>query len=155
MASQGATTATARADGDDIALSAFHRYGLRFVFLLMAIFLLTSVAPSLLLPPKTMMTGVARAMLAALGIMAALGVVDPRRMLPVMLFELLWKLLWLLFIGLPLRLRGELDPGTAETFTNVIVGIPLVLLVFPYRYALRHYGRGLRERGKAAPPPAG
>ena len=121
------------------ALSAFHRYGLRIVFFLIALFLLSSVAPLLAEPPPTMMTGAARALYVALGLLAALGVRYPEQMLPIMMFELLWKLLWLGFVGLPLWTADQLDPANMETFINVTVGIPLVLIVFPYRYAFENF----------------
>lgn len=88
-----------------------------------------------------MMTGVARVLLVALGCMAALGVFRPLQMLPIMMFELLWKFLWFVCIGLPLWMADSLDAANLETFINVAVGIPLVLLVFPYRYAWKHYGK--------------
>jgi hypothetical protein len=105
----------------------------------MALFLLSTVAPLLLSPAPTMMAGAARALLAALGLMAALGIRYPVQMLPIMLFELSWKLLWLAFIGLPLWLGDGLDPANEETFVSVTVGIPLVLIVLPYRYLLDNY----------------
>lgn len=107
----------------------------------MALFLLGTVAPLLASPPPTMMTGAARALYVALGLMAALGIRYPVHMLPIMLFELIWKLLWLAFIGLPLWMSDRLDPANMETFVNVTVGIPLVLIVLPYRYVFESYVR--------------
>jgi hypothetical protein len=120
-------------------LSKIRHVGLRLLYGVIALFLLATVAPLLADRPPTMMTGVARVLLVALGCMAALGVLRPHQMLPIMMFEFLWKFLWLVCIGLPLWTAGSLDAANAETFTNVAVGIPLVLLVFPYRYAWDHY----------------
>ena len=120
-------------------VSLFHLYGLRIVFALIALFLLSSVGPLLAEPPPTMMTGAARALFVALGLLAALGVRYPIQMLPVMLFELTWKLLWMAFIGLPLWAAGRLEPADSETFVNVGVGIPLVLIVMPWRYVWDNY----------------
>ena len=47
------------------------------------------------------MHGVACSLLAALSAIAALGVRYPVQMLPLLLFELLWKSIWLLAIALP------------------------------------------------------
>ncbi len=127
-------------------VSLFHLYGLRLVFLLMAAFLLSSTAPLLAQPQPTMMTGVARVLLVALGLLAALGIRYPLQMLPVMLFELAWKVLWMAFIGLPLWSAGRLDPANAETFFNLGVGIPLVLIVMPWRYVWDNYVRKPSER---------
>ena len=120
-------------------VSLFHLYGLRLLFFLMAVFLLSTVAPLLLEPPPTMMTGAARALLAALGLMALLGIRYPLQMLPIMLFEFAWKALWLVFIGLPLWSAGQLDPANAETFTNTAVGVVLVPIVLPWRYLYERY----------------
>lgn len=93
-----------------------------------------------------MIAGVARALLAALGLMALAGVFYPGRMLPVMMFEFLWKILWLAFIGLPQWSTGKLDPSSQDTFTDLVVGVVLVLIVFPYRYAWEQYVRHPRWR---------
>lgn len=138
-------TATRISDGASSAssghpeVSRYHVWGLRLVFALMALFLLFTVAPQLVAQPPTMMTGVARALLAALGLLALLGVRYPVQMLPLMLFEFCWKLLWLAFIGAPLWLDKRLDAANRETFINVTVGIPLVLAVLPYGHLFRNY----------------
>ena len=127
-------------------VSLFHLYGLRILYLLIALFLLSSVAPLLAAPPPTMMTGAARALFVALGLLAALGVRYPLQMLPIMLFELAWKALWLGFIGLPIWSAGRLDPANLDTFWNVAIGIPLVLVVIPWRYVFDHYVKRPAER---------
>lgn len=135
------TTKIDRDGGRAEKLSAFHLYGLRILFLLMAVFLLGTIGPLSPSPSPAPTAGVSRALLVALGIMAAIGVVYPRQMLPIMAFELLWKLLWLACIGLPLWWAGRLDPSNAATFKELTIGVGLVLIVFPYRYALGRYFR--------------
>ena len=131
-------------------VSLFHLYGLRLVFLLMAVFLLSTVAPLLTERPPTMMTGVAWALLAALGLLALLGIRYPLQMLPLMLFELAWKALWLVFIGLPLWSAGQLDAASTETLTNTAVGVVLVAIVLPWRCLYDHYVRRPGDRWRAA-----
>ena len=131
-------------------VSLFHMYGLRIVYLLMALFLLSSVGPLLPAEPPTMMTGAARALFVALGLLAALGIRYPLQMLPIMLFEFTWKALWLAFIGLPMWAAGELDPANSETFVNVAVGAPLVLVVMPWRYVFDNYVRRPSEPWRRA-----
>jgi hypothetical protein len=127
-------------------VSLFHLYGLRILFLLMALFLVGTIGPRLLEPPPTLMTGAARALFVALGLLAALGVRYPLRMLPLMLFELTWKSLWLAFIGLPLWAAGRLDPDSAQTFFEVAVGVVLVPIVTPWRYVYENYVRRPGDR---------
>jgi hypothetical protein len=114
-------------------------YALRALYLMMAVFLLTGVAPGLALPAPTLMTGVARALFAALGLLALLGVRYPVRMLPLMLFEGVWKAAWLAAYGLPLWAAGALDADHAQTFKETGVGVILVLLVVPWRHVWAHY----------------
>lgn len=132
-------------------VSLFHIYGLRIVYLLMALFLLSSVGPLLPAEPPTMMTGAARALFVALGLLAALGIRYPLQMLPIMMFEFTWKALWLAFIGLPMWAAGDLDPANSETFVNVAVGAPLVLIVMPWRHVFDNYVRRPSERWTRAP----
>ena len=136
--------------GPEESVSLFHLYGLRLLYLLIALFLLSSVAPLLPVPPPTMMTGAARALFVALGLLALLGIRYPLQMLPLMMFEFMWKALWLAFIGLPMWASGELDPANSETFINVAVGAPLVLIVMPWRYVFANYVRRPSERWRRA-----
>ena len=127
-------------------VSLFHLYALRAVFLMMALFLLSSIGPRLLETPPTLMTGAARALFVALGLLAAVGVVYPLRMLPIMMFEFTWKMLWIAFIGLPLWAAGRLDPASAQTFFEVGVGVILVPIVMPWGYVWRHYVKAPGDR---------
>jgi hypothetical protein len=120
-------------------VSLFHHYGLRLVFLLMALFLLSSIGPRLAEPPPNLMTGAARALFTALGLMAAIGVRYPLQMLPIMMFEFTWKALWVAFIGLPLWAAGRLDPDSAQTFFEVGIGVILVPVVMPWGYVFENY----------------
>ena len=138
-----AAASPARPGGE---VSLFHLYGLRLVFALMALFLLSTIGPRLLEPPPTLMTGAARALFTALGLMAAIGVRYPLRMLPIMMFEFAWKALWIAFIGLPLWAAGRLDPDSAQTFFEVGVGGILVPIVMPWRYVVEHYVKGPADR---------
>ena len=67
----------------------------------------------------------------------------------------MWKFIWVLALGLPLLLSGRLDPGTAETLQNCLVGVVLVPLVMPWGYVLKHYLRAPGDRwGKQVQSPA-
>lgn len=137
-------------DALDSRVSLFHLYGLRILYLLIALFLLSSVGPLLAEPPPTMMTGAARALFVALGLLALLGIRYPLQMLPLMMFEFAWKALWLAFIGVPMWSDGQLDPANSETFVNVAVGAPLVLIVMPWRYVVDNYVKRPSERWRSA-----
>lgn len=117
-------------------------YALRGVYLLIAAGLGATIWPLLLDPARTPdhMRGVVWAMLAAVSLLALLGIRYPLKMLPVLFFELTWKTLWLLLVALPLWRSGQLDAASAETIRDCI---PMVILlaVIPWPWVLRHYLR--------------
>ena len=127
-------------------ISLFHLYALRSLFLLIALFLLSTHGPRLVEEPPTMIAGVARALFVALGLMAALGVRYPLQMLPIMLFELGWKALWMVCIGLPLWAADRLDPASLQTFFAAAVTVVLVPVALPWRYIYQNYVKRPSDR---------
>ena len=79
------------------------------------------------------MDGVVVAMLSALGILSLVGLFSPIRMLPLLVFEIGWKLIWALAVALPKWLDGTLDEGTLTILFNCAVVLPFVFIV-PWRY---------------------
>ncbi len=78
-------------------------------------------------------------MLAAIAVLAVLGIRYPLRMLPLLLFEVLWKSIWLIAIALPLWSAHQLDADTMETVKACVMGIVLVPIVIPWPYVLAQY----------------
>jgi hypothetical protein len=132
-------------------VSLFRLYLLRAAYLMIALFLGSSIWPGIIHHTAAWphMSGVARSLLAALGLMAALGVRYPLRMLPVLLFETAWKAIWLLAIGLPLWRAGQLDPDNMETLKDCGFGVVLMAVVMPWPYVLANYVRRPSERWTA------
>jgi hypothetical protein len=59
-------------------------------------------------------------------------------MLPVLLVEIAWKLIWMTVVVLPLWLSDQLDPATMKVFyACLVVVIPLAII--PWRYVVAHY----------------
>ena len=84
-------------------VSTFRLYLMRGLYLLVFAYLGSSMWPLLFNHnPWTLMHSVAVALLAALAPLMALGIRYPLKMLPIMLFEFLWKAIWVAAIGLPL-----------------------------------------------------
>lgn len=135
-------------------LSSFRLYLLRATYLLIAVGLGVTIWPLILksasAPPEHMQ-GVVRALLGAVSLLALLGLRYPVRMLPLLLFELTWKTIWVLAIGLPLWRAGQLDAATRETWKACLMGLVIFPLVIPWGYVLRHYLRtpGDRWRGES------
>lgn len=140
-AHQAAPTGPAGASSADGGreVSLFHLYALRALYFMIALFLLSTIGPRLMEVPPTLMTGAARVLFTALGLLAALGVRYPLQMLPIMLFEFAWKTLWMVFIGLPLWADGQLDADNAETFRAVLAGVILCPIAIPWRYVWVNY----------------
>jgi hypothetical protein len=125
---------------------------LRAFYVFMALGLALHVGPSLLQPGPHDggAVTVVRAVLGALGLLALVGIWRPVQMLPVLVFELLWKLIWLGVFGLPLMLAGQADAAAQESFWACVLGVVLLPLVLPWAWML---GR-LREPGRSRPQPS-
>ena len=120
-------------------------YLLRFGYLLMAVGLVLTQWPLLLSHPQSwpLMEGVKTCMLVALSILSFLGLRYPLKMLPILLFELGWKFIWVAVVVLPLWRADQLDPATLQVFYSCLV-VLIVLAVVPWRYVVAQY---LTKRG--------
>ena len=82
--------------------------------------------------------GVRFALLAGLGAMAGLGLRYPLQMLPLLLYELVWKAIYLIAFALPLYLAHGIDSATAEDIRGVVMVVVFIPCV-PWRYVFAHY----------------
>ena len=123
-------------------------YVLRATYLLILAGLGLQIWPGILQHPVDLehMRGVVRSLLGAVGLLAALGLRHPLRMLPLLLFELAWKSIWVLAFGLPLWSAGRLDAGTRESWNVCLFSVVLFVLVIPWRHVLTTYVTGPGER---------
>lgn len=90
---------------------------------------------------------VARCVWVAYSTLAILGVYHTLRMLPIMLFMIFYKGLWLIVVALPLWLAGTLQSSPAEEMTRVFSGILIPIVFMPWKYVFKKYL--LIERKKA------
>lgn len=113
---------------------------MRAMYLIIAVGLAVTIWPTIVShdPELPRMTGVVYALLGALGLLSLLGVRYPLQMLPILLFELLWKAIWLAAFALPRWLDGTLDEGMRSTVFDTSLGLVL-LFVVPWRYVYAHY----------------
>ena len=86
------------------------------------------------------MHGVANSFLAALSALALLGIRYPLQMLPLLFFEMIWKIIWLAAIALPLWLAGSVDDATSGTIRDCLVGL-IFPVIIPWRYVIANYVR--------------
>ena len=89
--------------------------------------------------------GVSLTMLVAMSLGALLGLRHPVAMLPVLLFESAWKLLWLGLVALPQAVDNRMDAATREVLVRNSL-VVVILAVVPWRYVWRRYVRATGDR---------
>lgn len=97
--------------------------------------------------PWELKHGTVLTMLVAMSVLALLGLRYPQKMLPILLFEVGWKLAWLGVVALPLWLDGNLTGATREQAAAVL-WVVIVIAVIPWRHTVRQFvlARGDRWR---------
>ena len=133
-------------------VSTFRLYLLRAMYSFMVVGLaIFKLGPGILHPENlSPQDSVVLSVLGAFALLAVLGVRYPLKMLPLLFFEFVWKVVWVVAFGLPLLLSGHLDPnvsfGGTETLINCLLGIVLVPIVVPWGYAFKHYLKAPGDR---------
>lgn len=114
---------------------------LRAMYLLMAGGLAAMIWPRILSHSTdwALRFGHMGALLAAIGALSVWGLRYPVKMLPIMVFELVWKIIWLATVGLPLWTRGEMTPAMWSSAGQIGLGVVLIPFVLPWRYLYRNY----------------
>ncbi|MGP0020940.1 MAG: hypothetical protein ACLPHP_20395 [Candidatus Sulfotelmatobacter sp.] len=82
--------------------------------------------------------GIRFALLAGLGATAALGLRYPLQMLPVLLFELAWKAIYLIAFALPMWSAHQITAAAAEDIKAVVMVVIFIPLI-PWRYVFAQY----------------
>lgn len=133
-------------------ISTARLYALRAMYLLMFVGLAATIWPLILNPPADLqhMRGVVWSLLTALSLLSALGIRYPIAMLPMLLFELAWKVIWVVQIGLPLWRGDRFDAATQETWYSCLMGVVLVPLVIPWRYVFANFVKAPGNRWRRA-----
>ena len=98
--------------------------------------------------PWPAMEGAVTAMLVALSLLSFLGLRYPVQMLPILLFESAWKLIWMVVVALPLWTADQLDPANLELFSRNL-WVVIVLTVTPWRYVVAQYVRKQGDRWRS------
>lgn len=128
-------------------VSLFRLYLLRSLYLLVVVGLGIVIWPGIIHhdKPWQLMQGVVVCMLAAFSALSLLGLRYPLQMLPLLLWELTWKTIWLLVVALPLWLAGHMDQPTWDTASECLVAV-IIPFVIPWRYVFAHYLKKPGER---------
>ena len=73
-----------------------------------------------------------------------LGLRQPLRMLPLVLFMLFYKTLWVLAVGYPMWAAGTLSGGAAEMW-KIFTGVFFIYPLLPWGYIWRNFVAGPRK----------
>jgi hypothetical protein len=123
-----------------IQVSLLRLYALRVTYLLIVVGLGIEIWPGIIhhAKPWELMQGVVNCVLAAVSALAVLGLRYPLLMLPLLLFELVWKSIWLVVVAVPLWSVHQMDADTWETATACLMGV-IFPIVIPWRYVFANY----------------
>jgi len=123
-----------------VHVSLFRLYLLRAMYLFIVVGFGMFIWPGILQHrgPWELMQSVVNCMLIAFWTLALFGLRYPLQMLPVLLWEFVWKMVWLGTVALPAWRSGSMDAGMqANTFACVFAF--LIPVVLPWRYLAAHY----------------
>ncbi|HEX2281974.1 MAG TPA: hypothetical protein VHG52_09470, partial [Thermomicrobiales bacterium] len=84
--------------------------------------------------------GVVAVLLTAMSLLAFMGLRKPIQMLPVLVFESLWKLMWLAAVGVPHLMAGDIDEQMSSMLFSMSF-VVIILAVTPWDYVWKLYVR--------------
>jgi hypothetical protein len=115
---------------------------MRFGYAFMGVGLAIVKWPVLIQNPQSLpvMEGVVACLLTAMSLLAFLGLRYPVRMLPMLLFEVIWKVIWIAAVAIPHLVSNDMNAATGEVLFSCSF-IVIILAVIPWRYAWRRYFR--------------
>lgn len=137
------STPTSRRGDSEVSL--LRLYVLRATYLLLVVGLGLMILPVLIGHEPTA-RGVIPSLLGAVWLLAFFGLRYPLQMLPLLMFEFVWKAIWLFDFGLPQWFAGKFPPTFADDFVNIVAGVILMPLVIPWGYVYRRYIKAAGDR---------
>lgn len=138
-----ASTAPEAKDKHDHGVSLARLYVLRAGFVVMAAGIIHTV-PHVLNPDLTE-RGMLDSMTHGLSVICLLGIRYPLQMLPIFMFEFVWKALWTLNYGLPQWMMGIRTPQLQEDLILIGGGSIVFALVIPWDHVYRRYTKQLGD----------
>ncbi len=118
-----------------------HIYLLRLLYVLMFFVLGKETWTHILTHqgPWEPMAAVAWCVWTAFATLAGLGILRPLKMLPIVLLEIFYKLLWLSLVAYPLWAKGALAGSPAEGITSSFLWVLLPIVAVPWGYVFTNY----------------
>ena len=75
----------------------------------------------------------------AFATLAGIGIIRPVKMLPIVLLEIFYKVLWLILVAYPLWSKGTLAGSPAEGITSEFLWVLLPIVAVPWGYVFTNY----------------
>ncbi len=128
-------------------VSLFRLYLLRALYLLVVVGLGIYVIPGIFFhqKPWAPQEAIVQCMLVAFWALCIFGLRYPLQMLPVLLWELIWKSAWLVIVALPLWLSNKMD-DPAMLMAPSILGVVIFPFIIPWSYVFKHYVKNNGDR---------
>ncbi len=116
---------------------------LRSMYLILVLGQVLTIWPGILFPMQRAADShaVVSAFLGALSLVAILGLRYPIKMLPILLFELIWKAIWAFAFAMPMWLGNGLDDYATSVLFGVGLGLIITPIAIPWKYVLAQYWR--------------
>ena len=76
---------------------------------------------------------------ASYSVLSVIGIIQPLKMLPLVLLEILYKVLWLILVAYPLWSTNQLIGSPAEKMTYTFLWVALPIIAMPWKYAFENY----------------
>jgi len=129
-----------------------HIYLLRLLYILMFFVLGRETWTQILTRPGPWdpFEAVAWCVWTAFATLAGLGIVRPLKMLPIVLLEIFYKVLWLILVAYPLWVKGALWGSPAEKIATPFLWVILPIVAVPWGYVFLNYVYTPRSRNDPA-----
>ena len=116
-------------------------YLLRLLFFLVVVFVGSDSWSAILKHqgPWDHVRAAAICMWAAYAVLSLFGLIKPLRWLPIVLFEIFYKIIWLVIVAWPLWSTNRLAGSPAEEMTYAFLWVILPIVAMPWGYAFRTY----------------
>jgi hypothetical protein len=82
--------------------------------------------------------GIAYSFWAAFSLLAILGIIHPLKMLPLLLVQFTYKLIWSIIVAYPIWSANQL-PASHELTNIMVKGVLFDLVIIPWPYVLRNF----------------
>ena len=116
-------------------------YLLRLLFFLVVVFVASDSWSTILKHegPWDHVRAAAICMWAAYSVLSIFGLINPLKWLPIVMFEIFYKIIWLVIVAYPLWSTNRLAGSPAAEMTYAFVWVILPIVAMPWGYAFRTY----------------